>query len=84
MTDLTAMVNIGRALSEKLKAVGIDSAEMLREEGAKAAFAKLKAVYPQVCLVHLYALEAAVENVAIQELSAGKKQELKAFADLLK
>lgn len=84
MTKLTAMRNIGRELSKKLMAVGIDSAETLESLGAKEAFARVKAAYPQVCLVHLYALEGAVEGIEFHRLSDSKKSELKAFAKLLK
>ena len=52
MEKLTSMENIGRGMSEKLAAIGIDSGESLKALGAEAAFAKLKARYSQVCLVH--------------------------------
>lgn len=84
MTELTSMKNIGRAISEKLTAVGIDTAEKLIETGAKQAFLKLKAAYPQVCLVHLYALEGAIENVEFCHLSEETKRELKAFSDFFR
>ena len=51
------MMNIGKEMAKKLTSVGIDSPEKLAESGAKQAFLKLKGMYPQVCLVHLYALE---------------------------
>lgn len=84
MAELTSMVNIGREMSQKLKSVGIDSAEKLTEIGAKQAFLKLKAVYPQVCLVHLYTLEGAIHNTEFNCLSEDKKKELKEFSDFLK
>ena len=62
MAELTAMMNIGREMASKLTEVGIDSSEGLIEEGAKQAFSKLKARFPQVCLVHLYTLEGAVQE----------------------
>ena len=37
MSDLTSMVNIGREMSRKLRAVGITSPEQLREAGAMGA-----------------------------------------------
>ena len=38
MSDLTFMVNIGREMSRKLRAVGITSPEQLREAGAMGAY----------------------------------------------
>ncbi len=84
MTDLTSMRNIGKEMAAKLTAVGIDSAGKLSELGAKQAFVKLKAAYPGVCLVHLYALEGAVQDMEFNELPEEKKKELKEFCDFLK
>ena len=36
MTDLTSMMNIGREMARKLTAVGVDSAEKLREDRVQA------------------------------------------------
>ncbi|MCI9441250.1 MAG: TfoX/Sxy family protein [Ruminococcus sp.] len=84
MSELTSMMNIGKEMARKLAAVGIDSSEKLLESGSKQAFIKLKETYPQVCLVHLYALEGAVQNVEFNSLSESKKEELKEFSDFLK
>ena len=84
MSDLTSMRNIGREMARKLTVVGIDSSEKLVEAGAKQAFFQLKEVYPQVCLVHLYALEGAIRNMEYNCLSEETKQDLKAFCDCLK
>ena len=84
MSELTSMMNIGREMARKLTAVGIDSAEKLEEAGAKQAYFKLKTAYPQVCLVHLYALEGAISNVEFNSLSTEKKKELKEFSDAVK
>ena len=83
MAKLTSMMNIGNEMERKLTAVGIDSAEKLLAEGAEQAFSRLKAVYPQVCLVHLYALEGAVSQTELSSLSPGRKKELKSFSDSL-
>lgn len=45
---------------------------------------KLKQKYPKVCLVHLYALEGAIQNKEFNNLSETKKKELKEFSDFLK
>lgn len=84
MSELTSMMNIGKEMERKLKTVGIDFAEKLIEAGSKQAFLKLKEVYPQVCLVHLYTLEGAIHNIEFNCLSEDKKKELKEFSDFLK
>lgn len=84
MAELTSMMNIGREMSHKLKSVGIDSCEALIESGAKRAFIRLKAAYPNVCLVHLYVLEGAVRNTEFNNLSEDTKKDLKQFSDSLK
>ena len=84
MAELTTMTNIGKEMASKLKSVGIDSAEKLIEVGSKEAFFRLKTKYPQVCLVHLYTLEGAIQNVEFNCLSEKTKAELKAFSDGLK
>ena len=56
MAELTSMMNIGKEMAKKLDSVGIGSAEELVCSGAEQAFLKLKERYPNVCLVHLYAL----------------------------
>lgn len=84
MAELTTMMNIGPEMARKLWAAGIRSAEELVEAGSKQAFFQLKTLYPQVCLVHLYALEGAIQNVEFNSLSQACKADLKAFSDCLK
>ena len=84
MAELTSMMNIGKEMAKKLAYVGIESSEELMETGAKEAFLKLKRKYPNVCLVHLYTLEGAIENTQFNSLSEDKKKELKEFSDFLK
>ena len=84
MSELTSMMNIGKEMERKLTTVGIDSAEKLIETGSKQAFLKLKEVYSQVCLVHLYTLEGAIHNIEFNCLSEDKKKELKEFSDFLR
>ncbi len=84
MSELTSMVNICTEIAKKLNSVGIDSAEKLIELGSKQAFLKLKELYPQICLVHLYTLEGAINNIEFNCLSEDKKKELKEFNDFLK
>lgn len=84
MSELSSMINIGKEMTRKLTAVGIDSAEKLIDEGAEQAFFKLKTAYPEVCLVHLYVLEGAIENTEYNCLSESRKKELKKFSDSLR
>ena len=84
MTNLTTMRNIGGEMARKLRAVGIGSREELLEAGAKEAFFRLKIRWPQVCLVHLYALEGAVRDVDFNALPPETKADLKAFSDTLR
>lgn len=81
MAELTSMMNIGKEMAKKLLSVGIDSPEELTRLGAEQAFLKLKETYPQVCLVHLYALEGAICNMEFNSLSENRKKELKEFSD---
>ena len=84
MAGLTSMMNIGKEMEKKLMSIGIDSSEKLMETGAKNAFLRLKQTYPNVCLVHLYALEGAIQNMEFNSLSEDKKRELEEFGDFLK
>jgi len=84
VSELTSMRNIGKEMARKLTVVGIDSAEKLIECGSKQAFFKLKEIYPRVCLVHLYTLEGAIQNIGYNNLSENTKKDLKAFSDCLK
>lgn len=84
MAELTSMRNIGKEMTRKLTAVGIDTAEKLIDTGSKQAFFRLKAVFPQVCLVHLYVLEGAICDTDYNRLSEETKRDLKAFSDALK
>ncbi len=74
MASLTSMMNIGREMERKLKSVGIDSAEELMAVGAKEAFARLKALYPNVCLVNLYVLEGAIRQTENNALTKDKRR----------
>lgn len=72
MTELTSMRNIGKEMARKLTAAG-----------SKQAYVRLKILYPQVCLVHLYALEGAIRDVDYNRLPEETKADLKAFSNFL-
>ncbi|MDE5563841.1 MAG: TfoX/Sxy family protein [Oscillospiraceae bacterium] len=84
MTELTTLRYIGKEMERKLKSIGIESAEDLKQIGSKEAFFRMKIHYPQICLVHLYTLQGAIDNIDYNCLSAETKKELKAFSDKLK
>lgn len=86
--EIYARININdeywKRNGKKLTSVGIGSSEKLIELGSKQAFLKLKEAYPNICLVHLYTLEGAIQNTEFNNLSEDKKKELKEFSDFLK
>lgn len=84
MAELTSMMNIGKEMAKKLTSVGIDSSEKLIETGSKETFFRLKEMYPNVCLVHLYTLEGAISDTEFNSLPQDTKKELKEFSDRLK
>ena len=84
MSELTAMENIGKEMARKLEAVGIESPEKLMEIGSKQAFFRLKETFPNVCLVHLYALEGAITGQEYNRLPEETKKDLKSFSDFLR
>lgn len=84
MSNITSMRNIGKEMANKLTAIGITSPEALKQKGAKQTFFELKERYPEVCLVHLYTLQGAIDNIEFNCLSEQTKKELKEFSDELK
>lgn len=83
MAELASMRNIGKEMERKLKAIGIRSAEELIQAGSKETFVRLKMRFPNVCLVHLYTLQGAVDNIAYNHLPDEVKRGLKCFSDSL-
>ena len=75
------MKNIGAAMKQKLNTIDVHSAEDLIKLGSRDAFLLLKAAYPEVCLVHLYTLQGAIDNVPFNMLPQDVKGSLKAFSD---
>lgn len=84
MTTLTTLPNLGKKMEAKLKSIGITTAEELKGEESKKAFLKLKMKYSNICLVHLYCLQGAVDLVEYNQLSIQVKGDLKKFYDSLK
>ena len=84
MTKLNSMRNIGKEMETKLVSIGICSAEELVEIGSKEAFLRLRKEYSNICLVHLYTLQGAIDSIKYDELSSEVKSDLKSFSDSLK
>jgi len=84
MTELTSMRNIGKIIASRLESAGINTPEALRAAGSKEAFVRLKVLYPEICFVHLYALEGAITDTDYNRLADKVKKDLKDFADKMK
>ena len=79
MSELTSLRNIGKELDKKLKSINITTVNELKAVGSEEAFVRLKTLYPNVCLVHLYSLEGAISDVDYNKLSNDVKKRLKEF-----
>lgn len=78
MAAVTSL-GLGKIMEKKLHSVGIHSAEELLNIGSKEAIFRLKAQYPNTCVVILYHLEAAIRGVEIKQLDDACKSELKTY-----
>jgi len=78
-TELMALPNLGKTLVGKLKLVGIETADDLKNMGSENAFIKLSTIDSDACLNMLYALEGAIQGIRWHTLSERKKSELKFF-----
>lgn len=76
-------LGFGKTMVRKLQSVGIHSAEELVVLGSKEAIFRLKAQYPETCVVILYYLEAAIRGLEIKQLGNSSKSELKAYFNQL-
>ena len=56
----------------------------IRDRGSKEVFLQLKEQHPNVCLVHLYALQGAIDHVDYDKLPDEVKLDLKQFSDRIK
>ncbi len=78
--------NVGPRLAERLLAVGIDSADKLREIGAKGAFEKMYKdgdKYGDYNAAYLYALEGAIRDCDWLDIPEKTKLEYKDYAKML-
>ena len=79
MERLDELPNLGPVLAEKLHQCGIATQQQLHEMGSRAAFLKLFAKDPTVCIHHLLALEGAVQGVRWHHLPVQVKEGLRVF-----
>ena len=79
MTELSKLPNIGKKLEEQLHQVGINTADELKETGAKDAWLKIQAINESGCINRLLALEGAIEGVKKTLLQDEVKTDLKEF-----
>jgi len=81
---LSDLPNIGAALEEKLKRVGIETIEKFKNVGSKEAFLRIKTLDDGACVNTLYALEGAMQGIRWHYLSEEDKRELKSFFQSIK
>ncbi|MDL2220599.1 TfoX/Sxy family protein [Eubacteriales bacterium OttesenSCG-928-N14] len=79
MGQLQQLPNIGQEMERQLHAIGIETAEQLRQMGSKQAWLAIQAIDPSACYNRLCGLEGAVQNVRYHHLPDEVKQDLKAF-----
>ena len=80
MSELSALRNLGKKMEDRLKSVGISTAEELKSVGSKEAFIRLKTLDPKVCTVHLYSIEGAICDIDYNQLPEDVKKDLKEFS----
>lgn len=77
MSDVETVPTIGKALGQRLRAVGVATRERLLDLGDVAAFEKLTARFPEDACTHTrLALAGAVRNVRWHGLDAALRAEL--------
>ena len=79
MGELSKLPNIGKTVEEQLAQVGINTADELREIGAKAALLKIQEIDESACIHRLLALEGAIQGVKKTMLPDEVKADLKGF-----
>ena len=78
------MPNIGKEVSKKLIAVGIDTPEKLIELGSKKAFIRIKTIDDTACFSMLQGLEGAIQGIRWHHLPEPVKKDLKQFFNSFK
>lgn len=76
---LSELPNVGKDLTQKLLAIGIDTPEKLRHTGTEQTYLRIKALDPGACFCVLCALEGAIRGIRWHNLPPERKEELKQF-----
>jgi len=84
MTDLTSIRNIGSTFSKELIAVGIKTAEDLRDIGADAAYQKLLEGGTRPHFIGYYVLHMALQGRPWNDCKGEEKKALRKKFDALK
>lgn len=84
MASLTTIKNIGPAFDEALTAVGITTAEQLREMGADAAYAKLLENGSKPHFIGYYVLHMALQGRPWNDCKGEEKKALRRQFDKIK
>ena len=84
MATLTSIKNIGPAFEAALKAVGITTAEELREIGADAAYAKLLEGGSKPHFIGYYVLHMALQGRPWNDCKGEEKKALRRQFDKIK
>ena len=79
MGGLTELPNIAAKMERQLAAVGITTAEQLKEAGSREAWLRILAIYPSACINRLCGLEGAIQGVRWHCLDCKTKADLKEF-----
>ncbi len=81
---LSSLPNIGKNLEAQLNAVGITTAEELKEIGSKEAWLRILSIDNSACYMRLSALEGAIQRIRWHNLPPPVKEELKRFYNAVK
>jgi DNA transformation protein len=77
--ELSQLPNIGKTLAKKLRLVGIENVNQLRNIGTENAFIKLMTNDKDACINMLCAIEGAIQGVRWHNLDQSRIKELKEF-----
>lgn len=79
MGELTKLPNIAAEMERQLNAVGITTAEQLKQAGSRGAWLKILAMDSSACYNRLCGLEGAIQGVRWHSLPEDVKKDLKEF-----
>ncbi|MDT2742370.1 TfoX/Sxy family protein [Lactococcus garvieae] len=79
MSELSRLLNIGKAIEGQLEQIGISTIEQLTTLGSRSVWFKLWEKDASVCINELYALEGAIQGKKWYKLDDDIKKQLKDF-----